>query len=114
MEREILKYMPPGSLNMITVQRRDVDGIAAVEVGEDPEKPDMVQVTSYFTPGTKCSGDWEVLSSAQLLFIWPCHVLRGWRSRIANDDGCSNGPTPKVDQYLLRTISTRSSGHADD
>ena len=66
MEREVLKHMPPGTLDIITIQGRDVDGIAAFEVAEDPEKPGMVKVTSYRTPGTIVTEDLDAFTSAQL------------------------------------------------
>ena len=58
--------MPPGTLDMLTIRDRVVDGIAAFEEERNPKKPGFVTLEQYLRPGTKNSRDIQGFSSDQL------------------------------------------------
>ena len=66
MEQEILKQMPPFTLDLITFHQRVVDGINSFTVAPCPTDPEQVVVESYLRPGTIDSRDFSGFSSAQL------------------------------------------------
>lgn len=65
-ERAVIKLMPPGTVDMLALRRRDVEAIEKIEIKEDPDSPDLIQIHQFFKNGTKLEKDIQGFTSGQL------------------------------------------------
>lgn len=66
MEREVLKLMPPGTLDLLATSECDVDAIERTETDIDPSNSDNMVITTYYKENTRRSEYMEGFTSSQL------------------------------------------------
>ena len=65
-ERAVIRLMPPGTVDMLALRRRDVEAIEKIEIKDDPDNPDLIQIHQFFKNGTKLEKDIHGFTSSQL------------------------------------------------